>query len=99
MTPELTDEWVQENSEESETVDEYQGRESVHSSRTIQQASCGQSELESSVQSALMDKVEVKAYPQEQSRRAGTADDGLLHTACIHVWRSNWANFFRHICR
>lgn len=64
VTPELTDEWVQENSEESETVDEY--REEVRSRLEENTEATVQSELESSVQSALMDKTEVKEYPQEE---------------------------------
>ena len=64
VTPELTDEWVQENSDESKTVDEY--REEVRSQLEENTEASVQSELESSVQSALMDKVEVKEYPQEE---------------------------------
>ena len=41
--PELTDEWVKENSEDSETVEEYREE-----------------------QSALLEKIEVKSYPEEE---------------------------------
>ena len=64
VKPELTDEWVQENSDESETVDEY--REEVRSQLEENTEATVQSELESSVQSALLDKTEVKEYPQEE---------------------------------
>ena len=64
VTPELTDEWVQENSEDSETVDEY--RDEIRSQIEDNLQASVDSELESSVQSALMDNVEIKAYPEDR---------------------------------
>ena len=62
-TPELTDEWVQENSEESETVEEY--REEIRSQLEDNYEQSVRSELSSSVQSALLDHIEVKEYPED----------------------------------
>lgn len=62
--PELTDEWVKENSEDSETVEEY--REEVRASLEEEQEAAIDSELASSVQSALLEKIEVKSYPEEE---------------------------------
>lgn len=64
ITPELTDEWVQENSEESETVDEY--REEIRSQIEDNLQASVEAELESSVQTELMDNVEVKGYPEDR---------------------------------
>ena len=63
-TPELTDEWVKEHSDKSETVDEY--REEIRSQIVENTEASVESELESSVQSALMDNVEVKKYPEDR---------------------------------
>lgn len=62
--PELTDEWVKENSEESETVDEY--REEIRSALEEEQQENVDSELASSVQSALLEKIEIKGYPEDE---------------------------------
>lgn len=62
--PELTDEWVKENSEDSETVKEY--REEVRTSLEEEQQAAVDSELASSVQSALLEKIEIKSYPEEE---------------------------------
>lgn len=64
VTPELTDEWVKENSDKSETVDEY--KEEIRSQIEENTNASVESELESSVQSALMDNVEVKKYPEDR---------------------------------
>ena len=61
--PELTDEWVKENSEGSETVEEY--REEVRTALEEEQQAAVDSELASSVQNALIEKIEVKAYPED----------------------------------
>ena len=61
--PELTDEWVKENSEKSQTVDEY--REEIRSDLEKEQEDAVQSELVSAVQSALLEKIEIKSYPEE----------------------------------
>lgn len=61
QVPELTDEWVQANSEDSETVDEY--RDEIRSQEEEYNASVTESELMSSMQDALLDQIEVKAYP------------------------------------
>lgn len=53
--PELTDEWVRENSEESETVDEY--REEI---RQV----CVEQKLAEEMQDAFMAQIEVKKYPE-----------------------------------
>lgn len=62
--PELTDEWVKENSEDSETVEEY--REEIRSALEEEQEATVESELASSVQSALLEKIEVKSYPEDK---------------------------------
>lgn len=62
--PELTDEWVKENSEDSETVEEY--REEIRASLEEEQEETVDSELASSVQSALLEKIEVKSYPEDK---------------------------------
>lgn len=64
VTPELTDEWVQGVSEESETVDEY--REEIRAQIEDNLEASVESELESSVQTALMENVEVKEYPEDR---------------------------------
>ncbi len=61
--PELTDEWVQENSEESETVDEY--REEIRSTLEESVEESARSELRTSVLNALLENTEVKKYPED----------------------------------
>lgn len=53
--PELTDEWVKENSEKSKTVDEY--REEI---RQV----CVEQKLADEMQDALLAQIEVKKYPE-----------------------------------
>lgn len=62
--PELTDEWVRENSDTAENVDEY--REEIRTQYEENAESTAQSELEASVQVALLDKIEVKKYPEDE---------------------------------
>nr|WP_178634729.1 trigger factor [uncultured Mediterraneibacter sp.] len=66
-TPELTDDWVSENSETSKTVDEYKAE--VKKQLEDQYNSNTNSQLKSEVQTALLDQVEVKSYPD------GAVDD------------------------
>lgn len=61
--PELTDEWVKENSETAETADEY--RAEIRSQYEEQAEASYRSQLESYVQSALLDQIEVKKYPED----------------------------------
>lgn len=61
--PELTDEWVKENSDTAENVDEY--RKEIRTQYAENAESTAQSELEASVQAALLDKIEVKKYPED----------------------------------
>lgn len=61
VTPELTDEWVANNSESSKTVDEY--KEEVKNSLQEQQDDSGNSQLKQEVQTALLDQMEVNKYP------------------------------------
>ncbi|WP_195942613.1 trigger factor [Mediterraneibacter faecis] len=61
VTPELTDEWVANNSESSKTVDEY--KEEVKNSLQEQQDDSGNSQLKQEVQTALLDQIEVNKYP------------------------------------
>ena len=63
-TPELTDEWVKENSEDSETVEEY--REEIRSQLEDSMQASVESELVDSVQTALMENIEVKEYPEDR---------------------------------
>lgn len=59
-TPELTDEWVKENSKESETVEEYK----AEVKKQLEEESY-QSALQDEVMEAFMDSVEVKELPEE----------------------------------
>ena len=59
--PELTDEWVAENSQDSATVDEY--REEVRSQLEESSEQSARSELETGVQQALLEQSEMKKYP------------------------------------
>ena len=61
VAPELTDEWVVNNSESSKTVDEY--KEEVKNSLQEQQDDSGNSQLKQEVQTALLDQIEVNKYP------------------------------------
>ena len=61
VTPELTYEWVANNSESSKTVDEY--KEEVKNSLQEQQDDSGNSQLKQEVQTALLDQIEVNKYP------------------------------------
>ncbi len=61
--PELTDEWVLENSEDSETVDQY--REELRKQLEEQAEASVQSQLQSLVQEALLEKIEVEKYPED----------------------------------
>lgn len=61
-TPELTDEWVAANSEESKTVDEY--KKEVKKSLEEDNESVTTSTLRSEVISALLEQVEVTKYPE-----------------------------------
>ncbi len=61
--PELTDEWVQENSEDSDTIDEY--REEIRAQLEETNEASIRSELSASVQNALLEKIEVKEYPED----------------------------------
>ena len=60
VAPELTDEWVVNNSESSKTVDEY--KEEVKNSLQEQQDDSGNSQLKQEVQTALLDQIEVNKY-------------------------------------
>ena len=62
VMPELTDEWVAENSEDSETVDEY--REEVRTSLEDSAEESARSELRTSIQDALLAQSEIKEYPE-----------------------------------
>ena len=61
--PELTDEWVRENSEDSETADEY--REEIRAELEDNVEQSVQSELQNSVLQALLENVEASSYPEE----------------------------------
>jgi trigger factor len=63
-TPELTDDWVAENSETSTTVEEYKEEIKKHLEANNQETV--DSELQSSVMQILLDKIEVKEYPEDQ---------------------------------
>ena len=102
-TPELTDEWVKENSEDSETVEEY--REEIRASLEEEQEAAIDSELASSVQSALLEKIEVKSYPEEEvNKQIKQLTDTYAQMAEMYrrwrrctAWR--WMNSWRLICR
>ena len=61
--PELTDEWVQSNSTESENVDEF--RQEMRDLLESQSEESAHSELASSVQTTLLDSLEIKSYPED----------------------------------
>lgn len=60
--PELTDEWVAENSEDSDTVDEY--REEVRKQLEENAEETVKSQLQTGVQDALLAQSEMKEYPK-----------------------------------
>ena len=62
--PELTDEWVQANTEDFETVDQY--REDLRKQMEDQAEESVKSQLRSEVQMALFDNIEVKKYPEDR---------------------------------
>lgn len=61
--PELTDEWVQANSDTAKTVDEY--KDELRSQIEENANSQTQSQLTDYVQEALIDNIEIKKYPEE----------------------------------
>ena len=61
--PELTDEWVQQNSEESETVEEY--RDEIRSTLEESTEDSVRAELQDSVLNTLLENTEVKKYPED----------------------------------
>lgn len=61
--PELTDEWVKKNSEESETVEEY--KKEIRGMLEENYEAVAHSSLQSEVLEALLEQVEVKKLPEE----------------------------------
>lgn len=61
--PELTDEWVKENSEDAQTVDEY--REEIRGQLEKSSEDAVKAELTQAVQQALIEKIEIKKYPED----------------------------------
>ena len=61
--PELTDEWVKANIEGTDTVDQY--RADLKKQMEEQAEQTVQAQLKNSVQTALMDKIEVEKYPED----------------------------------
>ena len=64
QVPELTDEWVQGVSETAQTADEY--REEIRKQYEESAAQSAEEELKASVQTALMNEVEIKSYPEDE---------------------------------
>lgn len=62
--PELTDKWVKANSDKSKTVKEY--KKEIKDQLEQNQEDSVRSELSNSVQTALLEKIEVKEYPQDE---------------------------------
>lgn len=64
ITPELTDEWVKENSEESKTVEEYKKeiRQKMEKNNELQVTST----LQNAALTAMLDETEVKKLPEDQ---------------------------------
>ena len=62
--PELTDDWVKENSEESKTVEEYKKEIQKQLEESSQQSA--ESTLQNEVMEALLGQIEVKKYPDDQ---------------------------------
>ena len=60
--PELTDEWVKENSEESETVDEFREEVKAYMAKIYEENN--KYYLQTAVLAALVEKVEVIAFPE-----------------------------------
>lgn len=61
--PELTDEWVAANSQESKTIDEY--KEEIRTQLEESASSQAEYQLSQTVSTALMDNIEVKKYPED----------------------------------
>ena len=61
--PELTDDWVKANIEGTDTVDQY--RADLKKQLEEQAEQTAQAQLKNSVQTALMDKIEVEKYPED----------------------------------
>lgn len=61
--PELTDEWVKANIEGTDTVDQYRADLKMQMEEQAEQTV--QAQLKNSVQTALMDKIEVEKYPED----------------------------------
>ena len=64
ISPELTDEWVQENSEESKTVEEY--KKEIRQQLEEDSEAKLTNALQTAALSALMDETEVKKLPEDQ---------------------------------
>lgn len=64
ITPELTDDWVKENSEESETVEEYKKevRQTMEENHELQVTSI----LQNAALTAMLDETEVKELPEDE---------------------------------
>lgn len=82
-TPELTDDWVKGNSEESKTVEEY--KKEVRKQLEEGNETSKEEELETSVLTALADQVEVKKYPK------GAVDEQL---SSIEEYYKNMASVY-----
>lgn len=76
--PELTDEWVQANSDTSETVDEF--REEIRTSLEDSNEESARSSLLSEVQSALLEQSEIKEYPE------GAVDEQVSQATDYYTW-------------
>ncbi len=62
--PELTDEWVKENSEESKTVEEY--KKEIKKQLQENSKESTKNTLQNEVMEALLGQIEVKKYPEDQ---------------------------------
>ena len=78
VAPELTDEWVVNNSESSKTVDEY--KEEVKNSLQEQQDDSGNSQLKQEVQTALLDQIEVNKYYTQIAQMYGVELNDFITT-------------------
>lgn len=89
-TPELTDDWVKENSEESKTVEEYKKEVKKQLEDTNKQSI--DSTLQNEVMEALLDQIEVKKFPD------GAVDEQLksieeYYTAMAEAYGMEFKDF------
>ena len=79
--PELTDEWVAENSEDSDTVDEY--REEVRETLEENAEETVKSQLQTSIQDALLAQSEIRNIRKEQWTSRSSRQTSIIHPSLV----------------